>query len=432
MIVAGVRFVSKMPWRAFVAPLNRRERGFWIGNGWKRLTASSRQRYLGGRFTGDLLLFSFVLVRRVVMPPPVENARPFRAPPKSRDTSAEGLALHEGEHESDRYRPTVVFLVSGTAHLILLLVLALMVRPDIQRSVIVMTLRDYDVDDLPALEVLLVSDALTEQTDSPVDVGEEEFEVLEEIVEIEIAPPEFKPRTPRPSSQVSGNSGADAEAEEDAREAVRFFGTHAYGNKFVYVMDASGSMSSGDGGRIRRARAELIRSINALQPHHSFYVVLYNNRAIKMFDRNERAQLLEATRENKAHAARWITFARPAGSTMPAEALKIAGDLKPDAVFFLSDGEFEYEGQEGLGAAMNQFVAEFGQARPSVLKGNPLRPKRYPKSVLSEYAPEIIVHTIAFESAKSRAMMQRIAELKGGEHRYIPAPPRPNLRRKRN
>ena len=45
-----------------------------------------------------------------------------------------------------------------------------------------------------------------------------------------------------------------------------------------------------------------------------------------------------------------------------------------------------------------------------------------PKSILSDYAPEIVVHTIAFESVGSRPLMELIAKQNGGQHRFIAAP----------
>jgi hypothetical protein len=146
------------------------------------------------------------------------------------------------------------------------------------------------------------------------------------------------------------------------------------------------------------------------------------NTAINMFYESGQARMRPASRDNKTKVARWIHNVRPQGGTLPAEALKIAGDLSPDAVFFLSDGDFVYGDEPGISTAMDRFIRGFGQARPGLLQGHPLGMSRSPKSVLSEYAPEIVVHTIALESEASRRRMELIAESKGGQHRFIRAP----------
>ena len=105
---------------------------------------------------------------------------------------------------------------------------------------------------------------------------------------------------------------------------------------------------------------------------------------------------------------------------MPARALQIAGSLKPDAVFFLSDGEFLYGHDPTLNSPLNSFFQNFGQARKAMPP--PGGVMLDPKTVLSEYPPEIVVHTIAFESVGSGPLMQRIAKQKGGQYRFIPAP----------
>ena len=105
---------------------------------------------------------------------------------------------------------------------------------------------------------------------------------------------------------------------------------------------------------------------------------------------------------------------------MPARALQIAGNLKPDAVFFLSDGEFLYGHGTNLNSPLNNFFQGFGSARKAMPP--PSDVMLDPKAILAEYPREIVVHTIAFESVSSGPLMKMIATQKGGQYRFIPAP----------
>ncbi len=324
------------------------------------------------------------------------------------------------------FEPSAGFLVSAILHLFLLLLLAMIARTDLSPSQVQLTMSS-SLSDVPAIFQLVEiprPDSLLAE-DVPVEVAAVELEVLKPIVE-------QTETEPRVVDSATGDTGQGSEpSESDQQEpAVTFFGTHAYGNHFVYVLDVSGSMLSGSGRRIRRARAELIRSISQLTPEQSFYVVAYSNYAIKMFGGRGQPRLIPATADNKRRAARWIGFVSPKGGTEPGGALKIAGDLMPDAVFFLSDGEFVYQSPSTALAEMEQFMQGFGSARPSRFRMRVLKHSPYPKEVLDNYAPEIVVHTVALENESSRHLMAFIAREKGGQHQFIPAIDRSNLQRR--
>lgn len=112
-----------------------------------------------------------------------------------------------------------------------------------------------------------------------------------------------------------------------------FFGIRARGQFFIYVVDGSGSMIDDD--RFPRATIELRRSVFALQPPQRFEVIFYNERPTPMpggpvprpADLKSRAALIQ-----------WLRLIEPEGETNPTPALAQAIALKPDAIFFLSDG----------------------------------------------------------------------------------------------
>jgi hypothetical protein len=113
-----------------------------------------------------------------------------------------------------------------------------------------------------------------------------------------------------------------------------FFGIRARGQFFVYVVDCSGSMIDED--RLVRAKAELRRSVMALQPPQRFKVIFYSDRIWPMpgdmprpADVGPKLQMIE-----------WLRLIEPDGGTDPRAAMSLALSLQPDAVFLLSDGEF--------------------------------------------------------------------------------------------
>jgi hypothetical protein len=158
-----------------------------------------------------------------------------------------------------------------------------------------------------------------------------------------------------------------------------FFGVSAAGRKFVYVVDASGSM---EGRRFRRARYELTNSIRKLRSHQQFYVIFYNYDAHPM----PMPELISASRSNLEKVREWIRQMRPVGPTYPGNALQIALDLKPDAIYFLSDGIFDAD------------VVE------AVHKAN---------------GAKIAIHTICFEDRVGEPVLQVLAAQNGGKYRFV-------------
>lgn len=113
-----------------------------------------------------------------------------------------------------------------------------------------------------------------------------------------------------------------------------FFGIHARGSFFVYVVDCSGSMVLDD--RLARAKDELRRSIRQLVEPQRFQVVFYNDRAIPMPGGLPRS----ASLLSKGQLLEWLRLIGPDGETDPRPALGLALAMRPDAIFLLSDGEF--------------------------------------------------------------------------------------------
>jgi len=109
------------------------------------------------------------------------------------------------------------------------------------------------------------------------------------------------------------------------------------GERFVYVIDTSGSMR--DNGKFGLAQAQLKKSLSMLRPHQSFQIVFYGEAALELMLSNRPKGLLQATVPNLNMAKRRIDQEDPMGGTDHLPALKRAFQFKPDVVYFLTDGE---------------------------------------------------------------------------------------------
>lgn len=109
------------------------------------------------------------------------------------------------------------------------------------------------------------------------------------------------------------------------------------GENFVFIVDASGSM---DGKRFDRARKELVYTLRRLGSGHRVYVLFFNEYDFPQFHPHRTREYVLATPENIAKIEKWMAGFRPAGNTHPMSAFRKGLELRPDAIFFLSDGAF--------------------------------------------------------------------------------------------
>lgn len=126
-----------------------------------------------------------------------------------------------------------------------------------------------------------------------------------------------------------------------------FFGVRAEGQVFIYVVDCSGSMA--DQGRMARAKAELRRSIARMGFPQRFLVIFYNDEPIPMPGHAPKS----ADGPAKDNFLAWLQHVQPEGETDPRAAMSMALNLRPDAIFLLSDGEFPGGTVEAI-AGMNK------------------------------------------------------------------------------
>ena len=244
------------------------------------------------------------------------------------------------------------FLISLLLHTFLLLFLSLLVvRTGIGDSTLFLdaalapsALDDDLLDDFNVNPVIFENEAAEENPDDLLaEVLESESEdVLEEVVA---------------NDQPSGGLTQNRAKLGDGKSAT-FFGTKASGRRFVFVVDRSISMGYGSEDYISRelfnrydvAKSELLNAIDSLQPHQQFFVVMFAHNTVPMFGQESVEEsgdtdfeMIAATRENKTRFQTWLGDVGMGPGTDPRLALEIAIDMRPDAIFFLSDGEFVSE-----------------------------------------------------------------------------------------
>jgi hypothetical protein len=173
---------------------------------------------------------------------------------------------------------------------------------------------------------------------------------------------------------------------------TQFFGVEGKGSNFVFVIDCSGSMA--DYGRWNQAVRELKKSVLQLKKEQKFLVLLYNDGFIAM---NDEAELVASTPIQQKKAFKWLAHNSPGSWTFCAAAMEKALSLNPDAVFLLSDGEFN-DRQDVF------TVLETMNSLQNL--------RRYEQR-------QIPIHTIALGSHQGSWTMKRIADENSGNFQLI-------------
>ena len=167
-----------------------------------------------------------------------------------------------------------------------------------------------------------------------------------------------------------------------------FFGVSSSGTRFAYIVDKSGSMS--EGRKMLVAKDQLRRSIESLPDYAHFFVVLFSNGITVP---NFQDDWMRAKPTTVARVIRWLNSeVDPGGGTEPRTAFQrvFALEVRPDVIFFLTDGEITGFTAEEI-AAMNA------------------RGKR------------VVINTIAFGDPTSQSLLKAVAAQSGGVYRFVPS-----------
>ncbi len=189
----------------------------------------------------------------------------------------------------------------------------------------------WDDSSLHAPEFLMtddLSESLPSPTESPVSM-------LPKIK----APNAFELLAGQSATGSQSNGGGGGGASGSGKGG--FFGLPLSENSIVFVLDRSGSMR---GDRIQRVQYELRSAINGLAPDQKFNVLLYNSDVAHALPAS-RTELLPASDANRDKALDAAMTYSATGGTNGALAIREALKLKPEAIVFLTDGEFEIDVQ---------------------------------------------------------------------------------------
>jgi len=180
------------------------------------------------------------------------------------------------------------------------------------------------------------------------------------------------------------------------RSKVKFFGFNAEVSDVVFVIDISGSMV-GEGkseADYRRIEQEVVKSIKALDSKSRFGVIAFAGQAHLFAE-----ALSEASDTNKQAAIKWLVEQGPYGEwrsrggkhrgTFAALALDKALQLKPDTIFFASDGApTDLRGQA--------FFDKIGDSR-------------------KEFASKAKILALSYKAGKAGDFMKELASMTGGK-----------------
>ncbi len=166
-----------------------------------------------------------------------------------------------------------------------------------------------------------------------------------------------------------------------------FFGLGSAGRRVVFVVDASASMNKPYLGeaktRFGQMKLELAKSILSLTEEQQFFIIFFNEHPIPM----PSVGMESAYPQNQRRFLEWVAQVPASGLTDPRPALAIAMNLRPDAIFLLTDGTFPRDVQGDLNA-MRQNQVE--------------------------------VNTIAFGDPRAEKSLKPLASRNGGRFAFVP------------
>lgn len=191
---------------------------------------------------------------------------------------------------------------------------------------------------------------------------------------------------PQSTGSGSGNGTGDGHGDGSG-SGGRFFETRAAGKRFVFVVDCSQSMNHPDPSeyktRFNRLKVELARSITQMDAASAYFIIFFNDRTHPM----PATSLQGAQSESRARIFEWLGTVRAEGKTDPRPALKMALAMRPDVVYFLTDGDF----LPGIGRDLDR-LAQRG----------------------------VVIHTFAFGNMEAEAALKGLAVRNGGHYTFVP------------
>jgi hypothetical protein len=141
---------------------------------------------------------------------------------------------------------------------------------------------------------------------------------------------------PREPVKSQGGNRPAASGTRGGTPGTHFMGARDEGMKVVFVIDASGSMTSHNAMQV--AKGALLSSLQALDERQQFLIIFYDDKphVVKLHDESK-PTLAIASDLNKTLARQKISGIQPGSGTDHLPPLEMALRLNPDVIFFLTD-----------------------------------------------------------------------------------------------
>lgn len=165
-----------------------------------------------------------------------------------------------------------------------------------------------------------------------------------------------------------------------------FFGVEAQGKRFAFIVDISASMEAE--GKFARLKQELRKTITGLGESSEYFIATFADDSRPLGGRIEWS---EATTSVNRRTFNAIETMVTGASTRPLPAFQMVFRIrpKPDAIYFMTDGEFEESVVEEV-------------------------------ALLNRAAGGVPIHSICFASQAGEDLMQKIAKQSKGTYTFVP------------
>lgn len=224
----------------------------------------------------------------------------------------------------------------------------------------------------------------------------------------------------RGQGQGIGNGRGNGRENGDGKS---FFGMAPEGKSFVYVLDCSLSMNhphdSDAKTRFRKMKLELMNSLAHLRADQEFFIIFFNHEAIPM----PAERLVSAAPENQQHFLEWVDRVPAFGDTDPTAALALALRLRPDVIYFLTDGCFSgpandiVKGIQQSRTTIHTFVFETMLTEKQQAGLELMRQKKVSAAITKLGEP---TYRRMRELLVAEQVMQGLSQNNGGKYHVIP------------
>jgi hypothetical protein len=159
----------------------------------------------------------------------------------------------------------------------------------------------------------------------------------------------------RPTSHQEGDGGQQSPGEATGGRALGCLRVPGPVQSVVYVIDCSMSMGGPDerSHKFARARRELLDSLQQLSDNTRFQVIPYNHTATPLLLEGQSRLIRKSARSVQA-TAEALAQRKPTGWTDHGQALHRGLALRPEVLFFVTDGDDLKPAQERDATRFNQ------------------------------------------------------------------------------